>query len=648
MQFNNSNRAASTDSSPDHSVQTTNYSNQGSLPDSVKQIANRFGDESTRLSHEASASLTGHTNLVQYAESSTLGKTVSTYDAINFKLIHYESALRVIDQLIQNMNAPDAISALEHMSSLIEKAVTTLKEKQSANVKFDDDSVRSDIGGHHKRSTVTDVFRNFSREQTALVQTGIECDSLPESTRHVHIRTALASLIHGRLRRIGIQTENVSIVALDKQIFEQYINVLQSRKWDNIETVNTLKFPDPVQGMCTLTFKTTMTPTKNMDAVLAQSYENDEINGVCSYSICEGRHAVNLWRTEFRAEPIANKPGLRIFAGLRHGVHDAYGIDEPTRREAANDARVKEFLHAALLDHLKRHELQIQEIHTNKTLEIDIVSVNLLTTFGKEMKMIEQQQAAFSRASGVETTLTVADERGQAKEIKIKPRIIMFSTPVDYLALGRVAELIGVWRKADSINQMAIKRLIGSGSKKEPIGGVVAAYISKLNSELAMLDKNDPDTLTTAFAVSEKIRLITELTTEIRNIFSMNLHHRIGNEPYKLPTRLLALANEAGLTPAYNCKSGKDRTGQLNVEIRDLYAHLNATDGQLREVNTRREGFAQENFQQLFLAGGDREIQVLNTGAAGSKSQLYYYNKLMGIRPGTIDAIKGLSKWVGT
>jgi len=80
-----------------------------------------------------------------------------------------------------------------------------------------------------------------------------------------------------------------------------------------------------------------------------------------------------------------------------------------------------------------------------------------------------------------------------------------------------------------------------------------------------------------------------------------DLHHEVGNEPYKLPTRLLALSNEIGATPAFNCKSGKDRTGQLHVEIRDLYAHLNATGGLLREINAKRQGIAQENFQKLFL-----------------------------------------------
>ena len=169
-----------------------------------------------------------------------------------------------------------------------------------------------------------------------------------------------------------------------------------------------------------------------------------------------------------------------------------------------------------------------------------------------------------------------------------------------------------------------------------------------MNAELANTDGASPAQISKRKVLTEKISLIKELVNQVREIMLKDLHHEVGNEPYKLPTRLLALSNEIGATPAFNCKSGKDRTGQLHVEIRDLYAHFNATGGLLREINAKRQGIAQENFQKLFFAGGDREIQALNTGVAGSKSQLPYYNKLMGVTPQTIDEIKGLSKWVGT
>ncbi len=39
-------------------------------------------------------------------------------------------------------------------------------------------------------------------------------------------------------------------------------------------------------------------------------------------------------------------------------------------------------------------------------------------------------------------------------------------------------------------------------------------------------------------------------------------------DPYKLASRLQELAYRIGAVPAFNCKSGKDRTGQCDVEVK--------------------------------------------------------------------------------
>jgi len=588
------------------------------------------------------------TSYIEELERSSSGESVSTADAIGFKLLHYQAALEVVNEILKQNSKPDANISLEEFSSLIDRAASALREKQSQNISFDNTSIKQGIGGKHKRSKMTDVFRQFKREQTALVHAGTWGRDIPESTRHVHVRTALASVIHGKFRSLGFRTKSMSIDALDKQIFERYIDVLQSKDWNNISVLHDLRFTEPQCKFKNLKFLTTMTPAKNLDSALTESYRRDGINGVCSYAIQEARHAVNLWRTKFRPYPISDTDTAYVFSGLRHAVHDAYGIKIPDQRNAANDARVKEFIHASLLDHLKRNKLDARNMNSEEVIEINIVSVNLLTAAGKEKEMIEQQQRAFARANGQEMRIRIADGRGHEKELKVKPSIFTFCTPVNHLSLSKMGRLIGIWRTADSINKKSVKHLIGSIEKNKPIGGLAGDQLRKLNAELANTDGASPAQISKRKVLTEKISLIKELVNQVREIMLKDLHHEVGNEPYKLPTRLLALSNEIGATPAFNCKSGKDRTGQLHVEIRDLYAHLNATGGLLREINAKRQGIAQENFQKLFFAGGDREIQALNTGVAGSKSQLPYYNKLMGVTPQTIDEIKGLSKWVGT
>lgn len=579
--------------------------------------------------------------------SESSSDSVSTADAINYKVIHYHAALKVIDDLLAKSSGSQKAS-LEQLSELITRSAGSLREKQSTSLSFDRDSIKQNIGGKRKRSKMMDVFCSFKREQTALIQAGKSGTDIPEHTRHVHIRTALASVIHGKFRGLGLRARSHSIEEIDKQIFDSYIDVLQTKDWDNIFKSNALNFADKEGNRKTLRFNTTMTAAKNMDAVLANNYQQDNVQGICSYAIREQRHAVNLWKTEFRPAQPGEFGTKHEFSGLRHGVHDAYGIKDPAERAAANDARVKEFIHASVLEHISRNNLEPALLNPEEALSIDIVSVNLLTPASKEKDMILQQQSAFSRANNKEIQIQIADEKGNEHTIKVKPRILMFSTPVNHLSLSKTGSMIGIWRTADSINKNAIRTLVGSGENSKAIGGMAAARIQGLKAELSRIPANSPENSNKRMELTEKILLIQQLTTQVRDIYSNKTHHRVGNEPYKLPTRLLALANEIGATPAFNCKSGKDRTGQLNVEIRDLYAHLNAENGQLRDVNTMREGLAQENYQQLFFAGGDREVQALNTGAPGSKSQLPYYNKLMGVTPNTIDEIKGLSKWVGT
>lgn len=573
----------------------------------------------------------GHKPQVQRA-------SISTLDVIEYKLIHYQAALLVVNDLLQQAGDNHAVS-FQDLSELIKRSSAPLHEKRSGNPSFDCILVKQDIGGKHKRGKVKDVFRNFVREQSILIQTGQSGTEIPQQTHYVHIRTALACVIHGKIRSLGLPATSHSIEVIDKQIFDRYIDVLQSREWNNISKRHHLNFSDSKRDPHTLEFITTMTAAKNMDTVLANNYKQDNVNGICSYAIREHRHAVNLWRTEFRPELPGEGRIQFEFSGLRHGVHDAYGITDQAERAAANDARVKEFIHASVLEHLSRNHLKPASIDPKKPLDIDIVSVNLLTAVGKEKNMILQQQSALARATLQVVKVQISDKAGKEYTIQVKPRILMFNTPVDYLSLSTMGSVVGIWRTADSINNNAIKFLIGN---------MAAARIQSLKSELPNIQVNTLENANKRAAITAKIRLIQQLTSQIQEIYSSRAHQRVGNEPYKLPTRLLALANEIGATPAFNCKSGKDRTGQLNVEIRDLYAHLNAENGQLRDVNAPRENLALENYQQLFLTGGDREIQALNTGAPGSKSQLPYYTKLMGVTPKTIDEIKGLSKWVGT
>jgi hypothetical protein len=92
----------------------------------------------------------------------------------------------------------------------------------------------------------------------------------------------------------------------------------------------------------------------------------------------------------------------------------------------------------------------------------------------------------------------------------------------------------------------------------------------------------------------------------------------MGNEPYKLVSRLAVITDLMGDIPLWNCKSGKDRTGQMDVEAKFLFAKIMLTgvvpepDADLTEEDVRL-------LRQIALNGGNHEVQMQNTGMAGFK-----------------------------
>ena len=113
----------------------------------------------------------------------------------------------------------------------------------------------------------------------------------------------------------------------------------------------------------------------------------------------------------------------------------------------------------------------------------------------------------------------------------------------------------------------------------------------------------------------------------------------------------MALANEIGAVPAFNCKSGKDRTGELDVQVREMYAHL-AEHGSWPEVGAVRSADEEERHVQLIREAGTFDIQKINTSLPGSKLEAASVVRpllpAMGNTnaPAPKEALKGLSRWV--
>lgn len=441
----------------------------------------------------------------------------------------------------------------------------------------------------------------------------------PKNLNGVHKEKAIAAFAKGRLQAAGVK--GPSVEKLFKAIHREYAQVLNHKAWPTISRDNI----QIAQAGSRQYAAVSLTPAANLSAQLKHSY--GELGGISSMSNTEGNHAVNLWKSDFSIEG----SDFAVTA-YRHGVHDAYKIHDAQLREKAADNRVAEAVIAMASgspERLKRLD--------DGSYQLDIVSVNLQTA-GKmagEKDMISNQLSAYERAAGRTVTVQTQGRNGLPHEIQVKPNFVPLSVGVNQLATSSLSAFNG-WHEVESINSSSLKVLVGDPSNTD-LGGY-----AKQAHDRALADGNP-----------KKARLIDDLSRQIKTIVNAPddavISQKNGkSDPYKLATRIVALANEIELVPAFNCKSGKDRTGQLDVEVKDFYRHLAQTDGAVRPLEYDRSLTEKQAFRNILEHGGSREIQVLNTGVPGTKSQTHATYEALGIPKGSFDTLKGLSSYVGS
>lgn|GEM_PF-1987007 len=109
-----------------------------------------------------------------------------------------------------------------------------------------------------------------------------------------------------------------------------------------------------------------------------------------------------------------------------------------------------------------------------------------------------------------------------------------------------------------------------------------------------------------------------EIARQIEHIHNESAHRKAGSEPYKMPTRLAVLGNLLGVKVAFNCKSGKDRTGELDAEIKHFTSQIQIT-GRVPHYTRTRTPEEVRQFHEIVTNCGNFEMQRLNTGFAGYK-----------------------------
>ena len=281
-----------------------------------------------------------------------------------------------------------------------------------------------------------------------------------------------------------------------------------------------------------------------------------------------------------------------------------------------------------------------------ETVDLPITSISLLTPdylTGLGSKVGEQDMLAHHRAaiealsaSAEPLTLSIKNARGQPTEVKlrVRPRVINFG--VNFGALRTFGILRGnpipAWRRAMGwelvapANNQALTELIGARNSNA-ISGAAGAKIAELQRrqiELrSALQQPGPQTQRQAMQkeIDNNVRQISKITQssqQLKYLWRRQDFVREGRDPYKMPARLAILIDAIDEKPLIHCKSGLDRTGQLDAEGKYLSARFDA-DGQLPQPDVPPDAVSRRLRTQFALGVGSHEMQEYNSGLPGYK-----------------------------
>lgn len=369
--------------------------------------------------------------------------------------------------------------------------------------------------------------------------------------------------------------------------------------------------------------------------------------------------------------------GTKLFEGVRHGIVNTYGISSQTLHKL-NPAELEKLVENLLpkeqwkknnrgepsldvtIDHIKssksyrRECSNIMQANGSDRRAMDLVATNLLKNDdklkfalgqvgkvnpqpvdinlnsialvtpdymraakgrsgpGNERKMLRGQMKALSRLAGdpQPRELKIKNAKGETQTVLVNIKVNAFNFGVNAGAFGLAGKrllkfpFVSAWGTSDGHNKKAMETLIGSKSsrKQDGIGGQVADWL------------NSP----TNTASQETKDIVRKLAGQVASMWDSKAHRDAGNEPYKMVSRLAVLTSMIGGDTCWNCKSGKDRTGQMDVEAKRLAAEIWMRKD-VPEPDVKPDDQTKANRFRMAMEGGNLEIQNYNTGAPGFK-----------------------------
>lgn len=229
----------------------------------------------------------------------------------------------------------------------------------------------------------------------------------------------------------------------------------------------------------------------------------------------------------------------------------------------------------------------------------------------------------------------------------VNAKIHSFSVGVNQLSLesgSQVARsLWSGWNTVEDDNLEAITALIGDPAKvmAGTFGGQVGEAIAEQVKNFSSASGSNAAQVKAE--ANDKLEQIKVLASQLAAMWQSGEYRHDGDQPYKFAARIALLSSLMSSGTSFGCKSGKDRTAQLDLECKLLAfqglqrAHegpwLRTADGMKEHAipppYKGRTDF--DRYQMLSFIFKDKsrtEMQRYNTGVEGSK--LNYWRELYG------------------
>ena len=306
---------------------------------------------------------------------------------------------------------------------------------------------------------------------------------------------------------------------------------------------------------------------------------------------------------------------------------------------------------------------KLQDALEGNTVDVALSSISVLTpdslrnlagsARSDERTMLNHQtQALRHLAAGNPVELRVRDDDGALQTVKVNVQLRQFNFGVNAGAVGRARvgpvsipsqtpgwrNLMG-WGFAMERNNPQLQRLFGEANVGELGGDVgdrlfvmrreaeqIAAEVDDLEDYAAMRDGEDTSDLDEEAAtqraqlasLNKRIESLDSAARQAKAIWASNDYRSGGGDPFKMVSRLALVGHLMGETPLFNCKSGKDRTGQLDAEVKFLATAADESGGRVPEPDESMEAWRGVRSDFVFNTG-NLEMQRLNTGLPGYK-----------------------------